>query len=192
MRPLILASTSPYRQQLLARLGLPFATVDPALSEALLPDEHPDAAALRLAEAKARAAAERHPHALIIGSDQVASVDGCVYGKPGTHQRAVAQLRQLRGRRVRFFTGVCLLDTDNDQAQVCGVPTTVTFREVDDDEIEAYLRREQPYNCAGSARAEGLGIAVISRIEGDDPTALIGLPLIKLCELLRNAGVAVI
>jgi len=191
MPTLVLASTSPYRQQLLTRLGLPFAIADPALDEDLLPGEDPDSAALRLAEAKARAVARRHPQALIIGSDQVASLDGRVFGKPGTHEQAVRQLQQMRGRRVRFFTGVCLLNAGSGQAQVRGVPTTVTFRDLTDEEIEAYLRREQPYNCAGSAKSEGLGIALIVRIEGDDPNALIGLPLIALCDLLRSENVAV-
>jgi len=191
MPTLVLASTSPYRQQLLARLGLPFTIADPALSEDLLPGEDPDLAALRLSEAKARAVAGCHPQSLIIGSDQVASLDGRVFGKPGTYEQAVRQLQQMRGRRVRFFTGLCLLNAGSGQAHVRGVPTTVTFRDLADEEIEAYLRREQPYNCAGSAKSEGLGIALIARIEGDDPNALIGLPLIALCDLLRSESVAV-
>ncbi len=190
--PLILASTSPFRRELLARLGLPFATANPAVDEALLPGETPEAGALRLSEAKARAVASYHPDALIIGSDQVACLDGKIFGKPGTHANAVRQLQAMRGRRVNFFTGLCLLDAHSGRAHRRGVPTLVTFRDLSDEEIETYLCREQPYNCAGSAKSEGLGIALIARIDGDDPNALVGLPLIALCDLLRIENVSVL
>lgn len=189
--PLVLASTSPFRRELLARLGLPFAVADPAVDETLLPGETPETGALRLSEAKARAVAARYPTALIIGSDQVASLDGRVFGKPGNHANAKRQLQAMRGRKVSFFTGLCLLDAGSGRAHLRGVPTVVTFRALTDDEIEGYLRKEQPYNCAGSARSEGLGIALIARIDGEDPNALIGLPLIALCDLLRIEKVAV-
>jgi septum formation protein len=190
--PLILASTSPFRRELLGRLGLPFTTANPAVDESPLPGEEPEASALRLAEAKARAVAGEHCEALIIGSDQVACLDGQVFGKPGNHANAVRQLQAMRGRRVTFFTGVCLLDARSGRAHLRSVPTVVTFRELADAEIENYLRTEQPYNCAGSARSEGLGIALIARIDGEDPNALIGLPLIALCDLLRSENVAVV
>ena len=189
---LILASTSPYRRELLDRLGISFTTVNPAADETALPDEAPEALALRLAEAKARAVADAHPDALIIGSDQVATVNGKIYGKPGNHQRAVEQLRELSGQTVNFFTGLCLYNARTGQAEVRGVPTLVTFRTLSEAEIENYLRREPAYNCAGSAKSEGLGIALLSRLHGDDPTALVGLPLIALCDMLRQQGVAIL
>lgn len=182
---LVLASTSPFRRELLARLGLPFEIADPAVDESALPGETPETTALRLSEAKARAVAADFSDALIIGSDQVACLDGQIFGKPGTHEKAVKQLQAMRGRSVNFFTGLCLLNAKTGQAHVRGVPTLVTFRDLTDAEIENYLRREQPYNCAGSAKSEGLGIAVIARMEGSDPNALIGLPLIALCDLLK-------
>ncbi len=182
---LVLASTSPFRRELLARLGMPFSVTNPATDETPQPGETPEATALRLSEAKARAVAAQHPDALVIGSDQVACLDGQVFGKPGNHANAVAQLRAMRGRTVNFFTGLCLLNTGSGKAHVRGVSTRITFRELSDDEIENYLRREQPYHCAGSAKSEGLGIALIARMDGDDPNALIGLPLIALCDLLR-------
>ena len=190
-RLLVLASTSPFRRQLLARLGLPFSVASPAVDEALLPGEDPAAGALRLSEAKARAVAASYPQALIIGSDQVACLDGRIFGKPGTHAEATRQLRTMRGQRVNFFTGLCLLDARSGKAHLRGVPTLVTFRELADEEIESYLHKEQPYNCAGSAKSEGLGIALIARIDGEDPNALIGLPLIALCDLLRIENVSV-
>jgi len=189
---LILASTSPFRCELLGRLGLPFDVANPQTDESPLPGESPEEIALRLSEAKARAVAETYPNALIIGSDQVATVDGIIYGKPGTHKRAVEQLRALSGKTVNFFTGLCLLNTRTGEAQVRGVPMLVTFRQLGDDEIENYLRREPAYNCAGAAKSEGLGIALLSSMRGDDPNALIGLPLIALCDMLRNQGVAVL
>ncbi|WP_303785493.1 nucleoside triphosphate pyrophosphatase [Azovibrio restrictus] len=190
--PLVLASTSPFRRDLLARLGLPFVTADPATDETPRPGEPPEALALRLSEAKARAVADQFPGALIIGSDQVATCDGEIFGKPGNHARAVQQLQRLRGKTVNFFTGLCLLDTRNGQAHLRGIPTLVTFRDLTDAEIETYLAREPAYNCAGSAKSEGLGIALIARLEGSDPNALVGLPLIALCDLFRATGLQVL
>jgi len=189
---LVLASTSPFRRELLARLGLPFETADPDTDEAALDGETPVATALRLSEAKARAVAARYPEALIIGSDQVACLDGQVFGKPGNHENAVKQLKAMRGRTVNFFTGLCLLNAKTGEAHVRGVPTLVTFRNLSDAAIENYLLKEQPYNCAGSAKSEGLGIAVIAKMEGEDPNALIGLPLIALCDLLEDEKVKVL
>jgi septum formation protein len=189
---LILASTSPYRRELLGRLGLPFEVANPQTDESALPGEAPETLALRLSEAKARAVADNHPDALIIGSDQVATVDGKVYGKPGTHERAVQQLKELSGKTVNFFTGLCLFNSKTGESETRGVPTLVTFRQLSDDEIENYLRREPAYNCAGSAKSEGLGIALLSAMKGDDPNALVGLPLIALCDMLRQQGVAVL
>ena len=189
---IILASTSPYRRELLIRLGLPFEVTNPQTDESRLPGEAPEALALRLSESKARAVANAYPGALIIGSDQVATVDGKIYGKPGTHERAVAQLRELSGKTVNFFTGLCLLDSVSGEAEVRGVPTLVRFRQLADSEIENYLRREPAYNCAGSAKSEGLGIALLASMQGDDPNALVGLPLIALCDLLRKRGIAVL
>lgn len=191
-KTLILASTSPYRRELLGRLGLPFDIANPRVDETPLPGEIPESLALRLAEAKARAVAAEHPEALIIGSDQVATVDGEIYGKPGSHDKAAAQLRALSGRTVNFFTALCVLDARSGTADVRGVPTLVGFRELSDDEIQNYLRREPAYNCAGSAKSEGLGVALLSSMRGDDPTALIGLPLIALCEMLRRHGVTIL
>ena len=190
-QPLILASTSPYRRALLERLGLPFAVANPETDETPLPDEAPEALSLRLSEAKARAVAAQFPDALIIGSDQVATVDGKIYGKPGSHECAVAQLRELSGKTVNFYTALSLLDTATGLADNRGVPTLVTFRRLAEIEIERYLNKEPAYNCAGSAKSEGLGISLLSRLHGDDPTALIGLPLIALCDMLRRQGVAV-
>ena len=191
-KQLVLASTSPYRRELLGRLGLPFEVANPDTDETPLPGESPTATALRLSEAKARAVALQYPEALIIGSDQVAVMDGHVFGKPGTHAKAVEQLQTLSGKTVNFFTGLCVLNAKTGEAEVCGVPTLVGFRELGDAEIENYLRREPAYNCAGSAKSEGLGIALLSRIHGDDPNALVGLPLIALCDLLRKHGMAVL
>lgn len=189
---LILASTSPYRRDLLSRLGLPFEVANPQTDETALPGETPEMLALRLSEAKAKAVASQHPDALIIGSDQVATVDGKVFGKPGTHERAVEQLRELSGKTVNFFTGLCLFNARTGQSETRGIPTLVTFRHLSNDEIENYLRREPAYNCAGSAKSEGLGIALLSSMKGEDPNALVGLPLIALCDMLRQQGVAVL
>jgi len=187
--PLILASTSRYRRELLARLRLPFEVHSPEVDETAHPGETPMALAQRLALAKAQAVAELQPQAVVIGSDQVADLDGHALGKPGTHERAVQQLRRLRGRKVLFHTAVAVVcrACGFEQAALCSV--AVSFRDLSDDEIEQYLRTEQPYDCAGSAKCETLGIALRSAIDSDDPTALIGLPLIRTCELLRRAGI---
>ncbi|MBL8398083.1 MAG: septum formation inhibitor Maf [Candidatus Accumulibacter sp.] len=190
--PLILASSSPFRRELLARLALPFESVVPAIDESPRPDETPAMTAVRLAEAKARAVAMRHPDALIIGSDQVAFLGQQIFGKPMTHDVAVSQLRMMSDQTVNFLTALCLYNAVSGRAHLRSVMTRVTFRPLSDPEIDAYLRKEQPYHCAGSAKSEGLGIALIARIEGDDPTALIGLPLIALCDLLRLENVAVL
>ena len=189
---LILASSSRYRHDLLTRLRLPFDVVVPNIDEAPQDGEVPEATALRLAEAKAQAVAGLHPGALIVGSDQVATLDGMQIGKPGTHGHALAQLQMMRGRRVVFHTALCLLDSRAGVAhplQIENVQTFVTFRSLPDGELDAYLRIEQPYDCAGSAKNEGLGIALIEKIESSDPTALTGLPLISLTGMLRTAGV---
>lgn len=190
--PLVLASTSHFRRELLSRLGLPFSTIDPDCDETPLPDEAPHALALRLSEAKARTAAERlFTPSFIIGSDQVAICEEQVYGKPGNYERAAAQLRALSGQTVDFFTGLCLFNSQTNVAHTRGVSTLVTFRVLSDAEIERYLAREPAYDCAGAAKYEGLGISLLAKLEGEDPNALIGLPLIALCELLRAAGFAV-
>lgn len=189
---IVLASTSPYRRELLARLGLSFETVNPKTDESPLADEAPEDLALRLSEAKARAVATQFPDALIIGSDQVAIMNGQIFGKPGNHERAVEQLRALSGNTVNFFTGLCLFNSRTGQVRTRGVPTRVTFRDLTDREIENYLRREQPYNCAGAAKVESLGIVLLENCQSDDPSALIGLPLIALCTLLRAEGVEVL
>ena len=185
---LVLASTSPYRRELLSRLGLPFSVASPDTDESPRPGEAAETLALRLAEAKARAVAPAYPQALIIGSDQVAIANGKIYGKPGTHERAVAQLQELSGQSVNFYTALCLYDSRNDSRQICGVPTQVKFRSLSNSEIEHYLAREPAYNCAGSAKSEGLGIALLDSLSGEDPNALVGLPLIALCAMLRQAG----
>lgn len=185
-RQIVLASTSPFRRELLNRLGIAFETADPKTDESILTGELPEATARRLAEAKARAVATTFPDALIIGSDQVAYLGTQVFGKPGTHENAVAQLRTMRGQTVNFDTGLCLLDAATGRSETRCIPTRVTFRPLDDDEIERYLQKERPYNCAGSAKSEGLGIALIEKMVGEDPNALIGLPLIALCDLFRK------
>jgi septum formation protein len=192
--PLVLASTSPFRRALLSRLGLPFTVAHPETDESPLPGETPESLALRLSETKARAVAADFPGALVIGSDQVAVAEGRIYGKPGTHAGAVAQLRELSGKTVDFFTGLCLLDTRVTPAlaRLRGVSTLVRFRELSDARIEAYLRREPAYHCAGAAKSEALGIALIARLEGSDPNALVGLPLIALCDLFQEAGLDVL
>lgn len=190
MRQLILASTSPYRRALLARLGLSFEVASPRCDETPLPGEAAQETARRLAVAKARSLS--YPDALVIGSDQVAFSQGQRLDKPGDHATATRQLRALSGRSADFHTAVALLDTRSGELQQKVVPCRVTFRDLDDATIESYLRREQPYDCAGSAKAEGLGIALIARIETEDPTSLIGLPLIALSEMLARAGVRVV
>lgn len=186
---LVLASTSIYRRDLLARLQIPFETASPDVDEAALPGESPVATAQRLSLAKAKAVAQAFPDALIIGSDQVAYLGEQCFGKPYTRERAVEQLRTMRGRTVIFHTGLCLYNSASGRVQLAGVPTEVGFRQFSDEEIERYLDKEQPYHCAGSARSEGLGIALLDRMRGDDPNALIGLPLIALCTMLRAEGV---
>ncbi|WP_284615576.1 Maf family nucleotide pyrophosphatase [Aquabacterium humicola] len=186
--PLILGSTSRYRRELLERLRLPFQSVAPQVDETPHPGEAPAALAERLALAKAREVASRHPGAVVIGSDQVAELDGQPIGKPGTHERAVAQLRSMRGRAVVFHTAVAVLRPSTGFEQVQRAPVTVRFRALGDAEIEHYLRTEQPYDCAGSAKCETLGIALLEAIDSDDPTALVGLPLIRTCAMLRAAG----
>ena len=185
---MILASTSRYRRELLQRLRLPFEVRSPQVDETPLPNESPAVLAQRLALAKAHAVAALRPEAIVIGSDQVADLDGQPIGKPGTHERAVVQLRQMRGRRVIFQTAVAVVRADTGFARVLLAPVAVTFRRLSDAEIEHYLRTEEPYDCAGSAKSETLGIALLDAIDSDDPTALIGLPLIRTCELLRAAG----
>ena len=187
---LILASSSAYRRELLGRLHLPFEAIAPHIDETPLAGESPEATALRLARAKAEAVALQHPGALVIGSDQVATLDGEQIGKPGDHARALAQLQKMRGREVVFHTALCLWDGRNKHAQVENVQVFVRFRDLPDAELDAYLRIEQPYDCAGSAKNEGLGIALLERIDSSDPTALTGLPLIALTGMLRRAGVA--
>ena len=191
-RRLILASTSPFRRELLTRLQLPFAVQAPDADETRQSGEPAATLTARLAEMKARAVARGATAALVIGSDQAAELDGEVIGKPGDHLRATAQLRRASGRTVTFFTGLCLLDSANGQCQVAIEPFRVVFRTLTAEMIEGYLRREQPYNCAGSFKSEGLGIALFERLEGDDPTSLIGLPLIRLTRMLEAAGVAVL
>ena len=186
MPALILASTSRYRQELLARLRLPFETVAPEVDETALLGEAPAALAERLALAKARAVAAKHPGAVVIGSDQVADLDGDAIGKPGTHERAVEQLQRMSGRQVIFQTAVAIVAPG--LAAIERAEVRVRFRELSDSAIEAYLRADQPYDCAGSAKVESLGVALLEAVESDDPTALIGLPLIRTCALLRRAG----
>ena len=187
--PLILGSTSRYRRELLERLRVPFDVVAPDVDETPLPGEAPAALAVRLAMAKARAVSAGHPNAVVIGSDQVAELDGEPIGKPGNHERAVAQLRRMRGRSVVFHTAVAVVCEASGFAGSALVPVTVRFRDLSDAEIEHYLRTEQPYDCAGSAKCETLGIALLDAIDSDDPTALVGLPLIRTCALLRQAGI---
>ena len=187
-RPLILGSTSRYRQDLLKRLGLPFSIEAPGVDETPLPNEAPAALAQRLALAKARAVAARHPEAVVIGSDQVADLHGLALGKPGSYERAVAQLRQMRGQTVQFQTALAVVCQATGMERGDLAVVNVVFRELSDAEIERYLRIEQPYDCAGSAKSEGLGIALLDRIDNDDPTALVGLPLIRTARLVREAG----
>jgi septum formation protein len=190
-RALVLGSTSVYRRELLNRLHLPFTVEAPHVDELPLPGEGPDPLARRLAEAKARAVAQRHPEAIVIGSDQVADLDGEPLGKPGNHANAVEQLTRMSGRTVVFHTALSVVCLATGFAQHDLAPVRVRFRELTREEIEAYLRKEQPYDCAGSAKSEGLGIALLDAIDSDDPTALVGLPLIRTCRMLRAAGLRV-
>ena len=189
-RLVVLASTSPFRRELLARLQIPFETAVPETDESALAGEAPAAMARRLAEAKARAVVQRYPEALIIGSDQVAASGSDRFGKPGRRENAIAQLRLMRGTEVVFHTGLCLLNSASGRAQVCCVDTHVGFRDLTDAEIESYLDKEDALGCAGSAKSEGLGISLLSYLRGDDPNALVGLPLIALCDMLRAEGMA--
>ncbi len=189
---LILASSSPFRQALLTRLNLAFTVVSPDVDETPWPQETPPATALRLAQAKAKKVAELYPQALIIGCDQVATMDGEQIGKPGNHQNAVLQLTKMRGRSVTFHSALCLYNAATQSMQADVVPYIVQFRALTDAQIENYLRIEQPYQCAGSAKSEGLGIALIASMQGDDPNALIGLPLIRLISMLNQEDIHVI
>ena len=189
---LVLASTSPYRRALLERLGVPFSVADPGVAEERRPGEAPEHMAARLAEAKARAVSGRFPSALIVGSDQVAVSRGEILGKPGTHENAVRQMRAQSGRESVFHTAVCVLNAADGRSATRVVPCRVTFRTLDEATIETYLAREQPYDCAGSAKSEGLGIALIAKMESEDPSALIGLPLIALVDLLHEQGLNVL
>lgn len=189
---LVLASSSPYRRALLDRLRMPYSVAAPDLDEAAKPGELPVATALRLAEAKARAVAASWPGGRIIGSDQVAVLDGRAISKPGAHEAALAQLLAMRGRSIVFHTALCLLDADSGQCQVEDVPTTVQFRNYSEAEATRYLELERPYDCAGSAKIEALGIVLIERLESTDPTAIIGLPLIALVTMLERAGVSIL
>ena len=187
--PLILASTSVYRRELLTRLRIPFDVVSPKVDETPLSGESSLELALRLANAKATAVAKEHPQAWVIGSDQVTDLCGAAIGKPGNFERAMAQLQLMRGQTVTFHTALCLMKGDTQTT--LSIPTEVTFRKLSDEILESYLLTEEPYDCAGSAKSEGLGISLLESIKSDDPTALIGLPLIALTGLLREAGFAI-
>ena len=191
-RKLILGSTSPYRRELLARLRVPFEVAAPDVDETPHAGETPKQLACRLAMAKARAVASQFPDCVVIGSDQVADLDGKTLGKPGTHARATVQLRQMRGQAVIFQTAVAVVCHETGFAQMDLAQVKVLFRDLSDDEIETYLLAETPYDCAGSAKSEGLGIALLESIENDDPSALVGLPLIRTCRMIRAAGVKVL
>ena len=191
-RKLILGSTSPYRRELLERLRIPFDVVAPDVDEVALADEAPHQLACRLALAKARAVAAQFPDCVVIGSDQVADLDGEPLGKPGTHDRAVAQLRQMRGKTVIFQTAIAVVCIDSGFKETDLAQVKVRFRDLTDSEIEAYLQAEKPYDCAGSAKSEGLGISLLDAIDNDDPTALVGLPLIRTCRMIQAAGIKVL
>ncbi len=189
---LILASSSEYRRELLLKLQIPFSGVSPHVDETALNGEKPHETALRLAQVKARKVGSDYPHALVIGCDQVATLDGEQLGKPGNHANATKQLQKMRGREVTFHSALCLYNAATGNMQALVVPYMVRFRKLSDAQIENYLTKEQPYHCAGSAKSEGLGIALIERMLGEDPNALIGLPLIKLITMLQNEGIEVI
>ena len=186
---IVLASSSPYRKALIARLGLECRTAAPDIDERALPAEAPEATALRLAQGKARKIAEREPAALIIGSDQVAVLGDQLIGKPGSHAAAGLQLQAMSGKTVVFHTALCLLNAATNAVYLANVPTSVRFRKLDAAQIERYLQLEQPYDCAGSAKIEALGITLVEQVESDDPTALIGLPLITLVTMLQKEGI---
>ncbi len=189
---LILASSSIYRRELLQRLQTPFSSVSPHVDETVLDGEQPQQTALRLAQAKAKKVGAEYPHALIIGCDQVATLNGEQLGKPLNHNNATKQLRAMRGQEVIFHSALCLFNAETGNMQSDVVPYFVKFRNLTDEQIEHYLIKEQPYHCAGSAKSEGLGVALIERMTGDDPNALIGLPLIQLISMLQNEGVNII
>jgi len=189
---LVLGSTSPFRRQILEKLQIPFDTAAPDIDESALPDETPQALVLRLAEQKAKAVASEFNNHLIIGSDQVAVLDGEVLGKPGSHEKAMAQLQAASGKAVRFLTGLCLYNSHTGNIQSEVVPFDVVFRTLTTSEIDNYLRKEEPYNCAGSFKSEALGIALFEKLQGDDPNTLIGLPLIRLLAMLRVEGFEVL
>lgn len=191
-RSLVLGSTSRYRRELLSRLKVPFEVCAPDVDETPLPSEQPAALAQRLALAKAQAVAQKYPRGVVIGSDQVADLQGQPLGKPGTHEKAVAQLRMMRGQTVIFQTALAVVCLESGFVQQDIAAVRVLFRDLSDQEIENYLRIEQPYDCAGSAKSEGLGIALLERIDNDDPTALIGLPLIRTARMIRAAGVSLL
>ena len=189
---LVLASTSIYRRELLERLQLPFSTAAPNVDESPLPGERPEQTAVRLAQAKALAVKNLYPQALIIGCDQVAALDGTLLGKPHTHDNALKQLQFMRGKTVMFHTALCLLNARTGNLQTRVVPYQVRLRDYSDTQIASYLAREQPYHCTGSAKTEGLGVALIHSMQGDDPSSLIGLPLIALVDMLKNEGFEVL
>ncbi len=189
---LVLASTSPYRKALLDRLQVAYSCDSPEIDEAPLDAESVEEMVIRLARAKAEAVSAQHPHALIIGSDQSAELDGKPLSKPGNFENAVAQLKLASGKRIVFQTGLCVLNSESGNVQTACVPYTVVFRTLTDEMIEQYLKKEQPYSCAGSFKSEGLGITLFKRFDGEDPNALIGLPLIKLTEFLENEGFSVL
>ena len=189
---LILASSSPYRRALLARLKIPFEAISPDVDETPQPNEAPEKLVERLAREKARKVAANHRDALVIGSDQVAVYNGKIVGKPHGHDKAVAQLKDASGRTVMLYTGLALFNAATGKEQCEVVPYRVTFRKLTDELIESYLRKEQPYSCAGSVKSEGLGIALLEKFEGDDPNTLVGLPLIRLVRMLENEGVKII
>lgn len=191
-RKLILGSSSPYRRELLSRLRLPFETAVPDVDETPRIGEAPADLARRLALDKALAVARRFPGSVVIGSDQVADLDGQCLGKPGDHERATAQLRRMRGKSVIFQTAVAVVCLETGFEALDLAPVTVRFRQLSDGEIENYLRAEKPYDCAGSAKSEGLGIALLEAIDSDDPTSLVGLPLIRTCRMIRAAGIEVL
>ncbi len=189
---LVLASTSPFRRELLNKLGLPFETAAPDIDESPLPDEGPESLVKRLSLEKAKAVAADYPRALIIGSDQVACVDNRVLGKPGSHDKAMQQLKLTSGKSVTFLTGLTLYDAASGNSRTLCEPFQAHMRELTERQIDNYLQREQPYNCAGSFKSESLGIALFSKLEGEDPNALVGLPLIRLIDLLQQFGVDVL
>jgi septum formation protein len=188
---LILGSTSPFRKKLLQRLSIPFITASPDIDETPHQNEPPEDYVTRLSLEKARAVATQHANALVIGSDQCSVLDGVIRGKPHHHNNAIEQLRQSSGKRVSFLTGLCLYDSATKAYELDLIPFHVDFRELTEHEIDAYLIAEQPYACAGSFKSEGLGISLFKRLQGDDPTALIGLPLIRLAQMLRKKGIVI-